>query len=148
MEPETPRLQQLTSRLIAREESSRDTPDAMVAAVQAACERLNRELSRWVGANGSLALFTRALAEARAQHPVLAEIRIRTRSEATLEGVAETVQKHGAPATADGLTSLLVTLLELLGRLIGDDMVMRLVEQGNQNYARNGERLGGGRAGS
>ena len=148
MESETPTLQQLTSRLIAREEGTRDTPDALVGAAQAACERLNRELSRWVGANGSLALFTRALAEARAQHPVLAEVRIRTRSAASLEGVPETVQKHGAAATADGLTSLLVTLLELLGRLIGDDMVMRLVEQGNQNDSRNGERLGGRRAGS
>jgi hypothetical protein len=148
MAPDTPTVQQLTSRLIAREEGWQDTPDATVAAAQAACERLNRELSRWVGANGSLALFNRALAEARAVHPVLAEIRIRSRSEARLEGVTETSQKHGAAATADGLTSLLVTLLELLGRLIGDDMVMRLVEQGNQNYARNGERLGGGRAGS
>ena len=148
MAPVTPTVQQMTSRLIAGEPGSRDTPDATVAAAQAACERLNRELSRWVGANGSLALFTRALAETRAQHPVLAKIRIRTRSEASLEGVAETVQKHGAAATADGLTSLLVTLLELLGRLIGDDMVMRLVEQGNQNYAQNGERLGGRRAGS
>jgi hypothetical protein len=148
MAPVTPTVQQMTSRLIAREPGSRDTPDATVAAAQAACERLNRELSRWVGANGSLALFTRALAEARAAHPVLAAIRVRTRSQASLEGVPETIQKHGAAATADGLTSLLATLLELLGRLIGDDMVMRLVEQGNQNDMQDGERLGGRRAGS
>ncbi len=40
------------------------------------------------------------------------------------------VQTHGAPAIAAGLEVMLETLLDVLGRLIGDDMVAQLVEQG------------------
>jgi hypothetical protein len=36
---------------------------------------------------------------------------------------------HGVPAVAAGLEAVLETLLGLLGRLIGDDMAMQLVEQ-------------------
>ena len=36
---------------------------------------------------------------------------------------------HGDPATAEALESLLVRLVELLGRLIGDDMAMKLIER-------------------
>jgi hypothetical protein len=39
------------------------------------------------------------------------------------------VEAYGAPAVAAGLEAVLERLLGLLGRLIGDDMVARLVEQ-------------------
>ena len=39
------------------------------------------------------------------------------------------VEAYGAPAVAKGLEAMLEKLLGLLGRLIGDDMVARLVEQ-------------------
>lgn len=129
MAPETPTVRQLTRRLLDRAGRSDEAADAAATAALDACERVCRELCRWVGTNGCLALLARALADARAGHPVLEEIRIANRSEPGLEGVPEVLRKHGAAATAEGLERLLETLLELLGRLIGDDMVMRLVEQ-------------------
>ena len=36
---------------------------------------------------------------------------------------------HGDPATAEALESMLVRLVELLGRLIGDDMSTKLIER-------------------
>jgi len=36
---------------------------------------------------------------------------------------------YGDAATAEGLESMLVRLVELLGRLIGDDMAVKLIEQ-------------------
>jgi hypothetical protein len=36
---------------------------------------------------------------------------------------------HGDAATAEALESMLVRLVELLGRLIGDDMAMKLIER-------------------
>jgi hypothetical protein len=133
MAPETPTVRQLTHRLLDRAGGSDDAADAGAAVALDACERVCRELSRWVGTNGCSALLARAIADARVGHPVLEEIRIADRSEPGLEGVPEGVRKHGAAATAEGLEMLLVTLLELLGRLIGDDMVMRLVEQVEQD---------------
>jgi hypothetical protein len=38
------------------------------------------------------------------------------------------VAKHGPEAVAAGLSAALETILTLLGRLIGDDLVARLVE--------------------
>jgi len=36
---------------------------------------------------------------------------------------------HGDAATAQGLESMLAHLVELLGRLIGDDMAMKLIDR-------------------
>lgn len=138
MSAETLRVRELTRRLVAREAAQGDAPD-IAAAAYAACERAYRALSRWLGANGSHALFTRALAQTQAEHLLLRDIRVRTRSESGLEGVTESIQVHGAAAVAAGLESLLVALLELLGRLLGEDMAARLVEQSVPNHTRDGE---------
>jgi hypothetical protein len=98
-------------------------------AAAAACDNLYRELSRWVGADGCHALFTRALAQARTEHPALAQIQLHARAEPYVEGVAETIMAYGDRATAEALESMLVRLVELLGRLIGDDMAMKLIER-------------------
>ena len=103
------------------------------------CERICRELAHWLGAAGCEALFARALADARAAHPLLGRIRIGARSESGLEGVDEAVRADGAPAVASALEAVLVAMIELLGRLIGSDMAMRLLEQHTPTEARNGE---------
>ena len=118
----------MARRLIARrfEGTESDTP---ARAAAHACDRLYRELSRWVGPDGCHALFTRALAQARSDYPALGQIQLRARSEPYIEGVAETIMAHGDPATAEALESMLVRLIELLGRLIGDDMALKLIER-------------------
>lgn len=94
-----------------------------------ACNDLYRELSRWVGPDGCHALFTRAVAEARGKYPALSEIELRARSEPYVEGVAESIIAHGDAATAEAVESMLMRLVELLSRLIGDDIAMKLIEQ-------------------
>jgi hypothetical protein len=101
----------------------------LARAAAASCDHLYRELSRWVGPDGCHALFTRALAQARAEHPALAQIHLKPRSEPYIDGVAESIMAHGDPATAEALESMLARLVELLGRLIGDDMAMKLIER-------------------
>lgn len=98
-------------------------------AVAAACNHLYRELSRWVGPDGCDALFARALAQARTQYPALGQIQLHARSDPYIDGVAETILAHGDSATAEGLESMLVRLVELLGRLIGDDMATKLIDR-------------------
>jgi hypothetical protein len=120
---------QIARRLILsrRAEAGGDGTSARAAA--ASCDHLYRELSRWVGPDGCDALFTRALAQARADHPALAQIHLQPRSEPYIDGVAETIMAHGDRTTADALESMLARLVELLGRLIGDDMAMKLIER-------------------
>ena len=130
---------ELTRRLVARVAAESDAPDA-AAVVHVVCERVYQELARWIGANGCQALFTRALAQAQVAHPVLGQIRIGGRSGPALDGVTESIRSHGESAVATGLEALLVALLELLGRLIGDGMAGRLVEQSVPGRSRDDER--------
>ncbi|MGQ0712154.1 MAG: hypothetical protein ACT4PJ_00325 [Gemmatimonadaceae bacterium] len=147
MSPQASTARELTRRLIAREVSAGDAPDAFAEAAFRASERVDRELSRWVGSTGSLALINRALAEASHQHPVLREMRLDTRSATGVEAVAESVRTHGAAVTADGLESFLVALVGLLGRLIGDDLATAVVEQSASNDPRGEGNFTGQRTG-
>jgi len=120
---------QIARSLISSRRSEGSGGGNSARGVAAACDNLYRELSRWVGSDGCHALFTRALAEARAEHPALQQIRLRARSDPYVDGVAETIIARGEPATADALEAMLVRLVELLGRLIGDDMATKLIER-------------------
>jgi hypothetical protein len=124
-----PPAREIAQRLINSRRSERKGGEPAARATAAACDNLYRELSRWVGPDGCHALFTRALAETRTEYPALAQIQLRARSEPYIDGVAEAIMAHGDPATAEALESMLVRLVELLGRLIGDDMAMKLIER-------------------
>ena len=124
-----PPAREIAGRLISSRRSERKSGETAARAAAAACDNLYRELSRWVGSDGCHALFTRALAETRTEYPPLTQIQLRARSEPYIDGVAETIMAHGDPATAEALESMLVRLVELLGRLIGDDMAVKLIER-------------------
>jgi hypothetical protein len=119
----------MARRLISSHRSERSEGDSAARAAATACDLLYQALSRWVGPDGCHALFTRGLAEARAEHPALAQIQLRARSQPYVDGVLETIMAHGDAATAEALESMLVHLVELLGRLIGDDMATKLIER-------------------
>ena len=101
----------------------------MAAATERVFGRVSANLSRWFGVDGTDALFARALTRAQADHPALAAVRYSRQSGITLEGLTESADIHGPAAVADAVAAMLTALIELLGRLIGQDMAMRLVEQ-------------------
>ena len=121
--------QQIARRLIDSRGAEPGDADSEARAAAAACNSLYRGLSRWVGPDGCHALFTGALAEARTDHPALLQIQLRARSDPYVDGVAETIMAHGEAATGAGFESVLVRLIALLGRLVGDEMAMKLLEQ-------------------
>jgi hypothetical protein len=126
-ETETP-ARQIARRVIESRRPQRAGGDASPArAADAACGYLYRDLARWVGQDGCHALFSRALAQGRIENPVLDEIGLRPRMDQYLEGAAEAIIAHGDGPTAEALELMLVRLIELLGRLIGDDMAMKLI---------------------
>jgi hypothetical protein len=120
---------QIARRLVDSRRSEQPGGDTAARATAAACDDLYRELSRWVGPDGCHALFTRALAQARTEYPMLGQIQLRARSEPYVDGVAATIMANGDAVTAEALQSMLVRLVELLGRLIGDDMATKLIER-------------------
>ena len=120
---------QIARSLMSSQRSEGSGGGTSARVVAAACDNLYRELSRWVGPDGCHALFSRALAEAKAENPALQHIQLHARSDPYVDGVAETIIARGEPATADALESMLVRLIELLRRLIGDDMATKLIER-------------------
>jgi hypothetical protein len=128
----TPR--DVVSRLIARESSATSHPNAAAAAASV-LQRISADLSRFIGSDGSHALLMRARSHAQAAHPALKNISIETQPDLSLHGVPESIQASGAAETAAGLESTLVALIELLGRLIGDELAMKLVEQNSSDGA-------------
>jgi hypothetical protein len=121
---------QIARHLIDNRRPDRASADTAARAAASACEHLYRELSRWVGPDGCHALFTRALAQAQVEYPALGQIQLHAQSEPYIDGVAATIMANGDAPTAEALESMLVRLVELLGRLIGDDMAMKLIERG------------------
>lgn len=119
----------IAQRLIRSRPSWRAASDGNARAAADACGHLYRELSRWVGSDGCHALFSRALAQARPNHPALEQIQLHSRKDPYVEGVAEAIMAQGDPATADALESMLANLVQLLSRLIGDDMAIGLIER-------------------
>jgi hypothetical protein len=113
-------------RLWARSAGDARTPEQVAAAAELMCDQLRTGLGRWIGAQGYRALLGRAHGLVRGEHPALDGL-------GCLEGeqaqAIAAVRKHGAADVADGLMALVATLIELLGRIIGDEMAVRLVEQ-------------------
>jgi hypothetical protein len=120
---------QLARRLIEARRSERSDGDTPARAAADASDRLYRELSRWVGLDGCYALFARALSQAQTDYPALGKILVSASSQPHIDGVAETIMARGDPATAEGIEFMLERLIELLGRLIGDDMARKLIER-------------------
>ena len=130
MSTDTASARELTRRLVARAAAQSESSNGAVPPIYAASERVCLDLSRSLGAAGFNALLARALEQAQKRHPLLEQIRIGHTPDPILGGLAATAKSHGDGAVAAGLEATLETLFVLLGRLIGDDMVPRLVEQG------------------
>jgi hypothetical protein len=135
MAADIPTPRDLATRLLAH--ARRDgRASGGVEAAATAFDGLAVELCRWLGAGGCHALLTRALVQAKAHHPVLAGLAITTGARPRLDLVTESVHSHGAKKVGAGLEAALVSLLELVGRLIGDDLSVKLAELSMANGGR------------
>ena len=139
MQAATEGRQALSRRLIAAAALQPHGMENDAFAVQVACERAYHLLSRSIGVTGFNAMLTRALAQAEPAHPLLKDLRVSPKSEPVLHEIADLVAVHGAPAVAAALTAALDEVFALLGRLIGDDMVARLVDRGTTHTKRDAE---------
>ena len=106
--------------------SDTESPEEVAAAVERTCIQLRAGLGRWIGAMGYRALLDRALVLVRAEHPALGSLSCHGGDE---QMIAAAVRTHGAAEVAAGMVALVAGLVELLGRIIGEEMALRLVEQ-------------------
>jgi len=99
------------------------------AAAERLIERVYAALARTFGAYGAQALLVRAIGRAGTDHPVLALVTVNAEPTSPMHGLAEAANVHGMQATSDGVVALLTALVQGLGRLIGDDLAVNLLEQ-------------------
>jgi len=116
-------------RLLASEATASYTQEAQIAAAERVLGRLQEHLLRWFGPDGFHAVLSRALATARKDHPALSHVRIEPRSEARLTELATNAQTYRVAELHDALQALLAAMIALLTRLIGDDLVRRLLQE-------------------
>jgi hypothetical protein len=126
MTPSSAAVTDAARRLWARVADATSAPEEVAVAAERICTELRTGLGRWIGAEGYRALLDRALGLARAKHPALDGLSCLGGDEPL---TAAAVRAHGAAEVAAGMEALVAALIELLGRIIGEDMAVRLVEQ-------------------
>ncbi len=132
MTPKPAAATEVARLLWARAAGDTHEPEEVVAAAERVCIQLRAGLGRWIGAMGYRALLGRALVLARAEHPALGVMSCHGGDD---EMIAAAVRMHGAAEVAAGMVALVARLVELLGRVIGEEMALRLVEQTGMRLA-------------
>ena len=102
------------------------TPEDVAVAATRMCTELRAGLTRWVGAMGYRALIDRALLLARAEHPALGGLSCHGGDEPVITAA---VRAHTAAEVTAGMVVLVATLIDLLSRIVGEEMAVELVNQ-------------------
>ena len=102
------------------------SPEA--SAIQQTLTRVSDNLRAAMGKDGGSALLARALARTEAKHPALKDVCRLTGADVHVDGVSASIDLHGVAAVTAGIEALLAALLEVLIRLIGEDMAIRVID--------------------
>jgi hypothetical protein len=132
--------------LWGRDAEDASAPEEATAAAARVCAQLRAGLARWVGSEGYRALLTRALDRVRMEHPALNNLSCEGGNE---QEIAAAVRAHGAAKVAAGIMALVATVIDLLGRIVGEEMAAELVKQAGTASTRGAPNIetGGGRDG-
>lgn len=110
----------------ARDAVDVSAPEEVIAAAERICVQLQAGLVRWVGTDGYSALLHRVLERVRAEHPALSRLSCNGSDK---QEIAAAVRAHGAAEVTAGMMALVAALIDLLGRIVGEEMAVELVNQ-------------------
>jgi hypothetical protein len=121
------------------------TPESVGLALQGSCTRFTDALCDSMGEAGCAALLARAFARTEDAQPALKSLRgpdVSIAESARLDGIVASVQSHGVEVVTAALEALLTVVIEILMRLIGEEMTIRLIDHdGPEPRARGGGRV-------
>jgi hypothetical protein len=128
-------------RLLARDAAPGRVGDQTLAAdaLQRSCSRVFDNLRDAMGDDGCTALLARALARTEDRHPALKDMRRYNDGSIHLDGVVAAVEAHGVTAVTAATEALLAALVDVLARLIGEDMAIRLIDHDAAGSRTNGK---------
>jgi hypothetical protein len=113
-------------RLWIREQLNAIPPADLGAAAEAISARLRTVLVRWIGTDACHTLMQRALDDVKPTHPALIGARC---DPGCVVVLATDGAVHQPGAVRDGFIALVEALGDRLGRVVGEEMAWRLVEQ-------------------
>ena len=117
---------ELARRLWERAAGDSSAPEDVAVAATRMCTGLRAGLTRWVGAMAYRALIDQALLLARATHPALGSLSCHGEDGAVTTAA---VRAHGAAEVATAMVALVAALVDLLSRIVGEEMAVELVSQ-------------------
>lgn len=116
----------IVERLLALEGDPREGEPRSGKALRRVCRSVTDNLRESLGADGCDALIDRALARTQAEHPVLKEFPRGKGASVDLNDAVAGDEIH-TPAVRAAVEALLTTIVEVLARLIGEDMATRIM---------------------
>jgi hypothetical protein len=120
----------IARRILDREAASdgHATSAAVAGALQQVCLRTAANLRDAMGVGGCEALLARAVARAVETHPALEDICRRSAANIQIDDLLAAIEARGVVATTTAVEALLGALIDILSRLIGEDMAIRLID--------------------
>jgi len=125
MDMPSPSIRDLARRLLAFEAARAGASDEPVVNAVSVCEALRVSLTRFAGSDGFTSLLRRSLTLARAEAPVLNNIKVNP------EGCLEELHAIEGPEDETTNAALAITahLLGLLVTFIGESLTLRMVRE-------------------
>jgi hypothetical protein len=121
---------ELARRVLARAAARRESPADAAAIADDVFRQLHESLMQWFGGEAVDALIARAVDRVRSVDPVLQGMSTSSTGATRLDGAARLLRAATPADAQEALITLVGTFIALLGRLVGRDLAMRLIEQG------------------
>lgn len=138
----SPEARDTARRLVARE--LEHSPAGLVDHDQSAnglhraCERVVQNVRESMGEDGCEALFGRAFSHTAHFHPIATELRDPKYAITSQALLSAAVGSHGVVPVAAAVETLLAALIDILARLIGEDMAIRIIDRASSSPGSSG----------
>lgn len=124
----------LVTRALAHQGEPASGRDHVTNALDHACAVVLNNVREAMGEDGCDALFGRAASRSATLHPVLQKLRDQQASGISREQLSAAVDANAAAAQA-AIEALLASLIEILARLIGEDMALQIIAPDSNDRA-------------
>jgi len=126
--PAEPAARAAAHAFLARHAAPSEDPVYAAAGLYRAYAMVSTNLRTAVGDDGTDALLSRAMARVIEQHPTAHDLRRTATANIDSAQLATAVLAHGEPCVRAMIEDLLATVIELLTRLVGQGLAMRLID--------------------
>ena len=124
-----PKATDVAQRCWSQATAQASSTEEVLVAVERLCADLRTGLVPWVGGEGFRALLDRAIGEVELEHPALGGLSFLGGDEPTSTATSVDERAREFDHVAVVTMALIVALINAFGRIVGDTLALRLVDQ-------------------